>query len=67
MKKPTKKDIIDGIQVFITLYTMVVGFWHTYLWIWYKCGLPVEVWSLGITMLLAILSEFCFYQWVKKS
>jgi hypothetical protein len=64
MKKPSKEDIIGGVQFFITLYTMVVGFWHTYLWIWYKLGLPLEWWSICGAMLLALLSMFGFYRWV---
>ena len=66
MKKPSKKDIIEGIQFFIILYTMGAGFWSTYLWTWNKCGLPIEVWSLGMLMVLAILSVFCFYQWIVR-
>jgi hypothetical protein len=52
---------------FIGPFAIGAGFWLTYSWIWYKCGLPIELWSLGITMLLAILSVFCFCQWVHKS
>ena len=65
MKKPSKKDIIEGIQFFIMLYTMGAGFWNTYLWAWYKCGLPIEAWSLCLVMGLAILSVFCLCQWIK--
>ena len=66
MKKPSKKDIIEGIQFFIMLYTMGAGFWSTYLWTWNKCGLPIEEWSLAMLMGLAVLSVFCFCQWCKR-
>ena len=66
MKKPTKKDIIEGIQFFIMLYTMGAGFWSTYLWTWNKCGLPIEGWSLAMLMGFAVLSVFGFCQWCKR-
>ena len=66
MKKPSKKDIIDGIQFFVMLYTMTIGFWYTYIFAWYRCRLPMEWWALATMMVLALLSLFGFCQWVTK-
>ena len=67
MKKPSKKDIISGIQFYIIVYNMIIGFYFNYILIWQKLGLPVEWWSLLGAMMLAFVSMFGFGQWIKKS
>lgn len=66
MKKPSKKEIITCIQFFIMLYEMTWGFWHNYMWIWFKCGLPVDWWSVLGGMVLALLSVFGLCHWIWK-
>ena len=67
MKKKTKEAIINGIQFFLMIYTMTAGFWFEYLWIWCKVGLPMEWWSLLLTMVLAIASVFGLCRWIRNS
>jgi hypothetical protein len=67
MKLPKKREIVAGVQFFIMIYTMVMGFWYSYLWVWLKVGLPGEWWSSLLAMALALASVFGFGQWVKKS
>ena len=67
MKLPSKKELTTGVQLFIVMYTMIQGFFHSYLWVWYKVGLPVVWWSLLAMMLLALASVFGFNHWIKKS
>lgn len=64
MKKPKKADIISGIQFGLMMYFSIVGFWHTYSWVFWKIGLLSEWWALLITMVLAILSQFGLVTWV---
>ena len=64
MKKPSKGKIIAGIQLFITMTMVFFGFWFSYLLIWFKCGLPIEWWSLFITMMLALFSMGGLFQWI---
>ena len=64
MKKPNKEEIIGGIQFFITMTTVVLGFWFLYLLIWFKCGLPIEWWSLLGTIVLALFSMGGLFQWI---
>ena len=66
IKKLTKSDIIEGIQFFIMLYTMLMGFWWTYMLVWVKCGLPREWWGLPVTLMLAFLSLFGFCTWATR-
>lgn len=65
--KKYKDEIINGVQFFTMLYTMTMGFWFTYLWAWFKFGLPIEWWAVATTMALALLSVFGFCQWVTGS
>ena len=66
MKKPSKKEVISGIQFFLMLYTMTMGFWFTYILVFFKCRLPIEWWTIGITMLLALLSMGGLCTWIWK-
>lgn len=64
--KEHKKEIISGIQIFIMIYTMINGFWFSYLMIWFKCGLPQAWWALPITLAIALLSVFGLSLWIGK-
>lgn len=66
MKKPSKEVIISVIQSILVAYTMVMGFWLEYTWIWWKTSLPFEWWSAAITMVLALLSFGGLLHWIRK-
>lgn len=66
MKKPSKKEIITGIQFFLMLLTMDFGFWFIYLLIWLKSGLPQEWWAFPITAVLGLLSMGGLCTWIRK-
>lgn len=65
--KKHKDEITHGVQVFIILEMMVNGFWLSYMWIWFKFDLPIEWWSIAITLGLAVLSMFGVWRWVANS
>lgn len=65
--KKYKYEIITCIQFFLIVEMTVVGFWHTYLWIWFKIGLPIEWYSLAITAVLGLLSVVGLNQWIVKT
>lgn len=67
VSKLNKKEIISGIQFFLIMYSMVMGFYFTYASIWYKIGLPVKWWTLFGATLLALASVFGVCQWIQKS
>ena len=64
--KKYKYEIVSGIQFLIVSYTMINGFWFSYLMIWFKCGLPQEWWALPVTLAVALLSVFGLCQWIRK-
>ena len=59
-----KDEIIGGVQFFVMLYTMTMGFYFSYIFAWFKVGLPVEWWSLLVTLVLALLSTGGLCQWI---
>ena len=61
-----KEKIVDILIGFVILYTMNMGFWATYLFVWLKVGLRLEWWGFLITLALALLSLFGLYRYVKK-
>jgi hypothetical protein len=67
MKKPSKEEIINGIQFFLMIYTMGMGFWFSYMLIWIKIGLPTEWLAFLVTMFFAFLSLFGLMQWIRNS
>lgn len=67
MKKPRKSEVIAGIQFFLCVYTMTMGFFYTYaFWCW-EAGLLVAWWVLLIAMVLALLSVFGLMQWIRNA
>ena len=67
MKKPRKGEITNGLQFLIMMYTMIMGFWLSYMLIWVKIGLPQEWWGFLITMVLAFMSLLGLMQWIRNS
>ena len=67
MKKPSKGEITQGIQFSIMMYTMIMGFWFSYMLMWVKVGLPQEWWAFVITMVIAFLSLYGFMKWIRNS
>ena len=61
--KKHKTDIVDGAKFFILVGTMVMGFWWTYMFAWWEFGLPIEWWSVLVTLAVALLSLFGFMEW----
>lgn len=62
-----KNEIICGIQFFLIGYGLVAGFWHSWLWLWFKIGFPIEWYSLVITAILGFLSVVGLFQWICKT
>ncbi len=64
--KKYKDEIIGGVQFFIMMYTMLIGFWWSYMLIWLKVGLPIEAWAIALTLAIALLSLFGLCCWITK-
>lgn len=65
--KKYKYEIITCIQFFLLCEMLISGFWYTYLWIWFRIGLPIEWYSLVLTAVLGLLSVFGLSQWICKT
>ena len=64
--KKHKEEIISCVQFFIVMYTMLNGFWFSYLMIWFNVGLPTEAWSILVTLVLAFRSLLGLCHWINK-
>ena len=64
--KKHKEQIVWGVQAFIVLNSMTIGFWWSYLFIWFTVGLPLEWWAFVIAMIFALLSMIGTFAWIKK-
>lgn len=65
--KKYKNEIFGGIQFFLIGYGLVTGFCHSWLWLWFKIGLPIEWYALVITAILGLLSVASLLQWICKT
>ena len=67
MKKLNKKNIIGAVQFFLLLDTSASGFLTIYSLMWFKLGLPIELWSILIIAPLALLSTGGLCHWIYKT
>ena len=66
-KMPSKEVIISGIQFFLMLYMITMGFIFTYLFIWCTIdSLPKEPWAIIICAVAGLISMGGFLTWVTK-
>ena len=67
-KMPNKKTIIVGIQGFIIMYMIIMGFIYTYMSIWFAIdSLPREPWAIVVCVVAGLLSVFGFFEWIIHS
>ena len=65
--KKHKSEIAGIAQAILLGYMLVKGFWSTYLWIWFKVGLPIEWYALVATAVLGIASCVGLLVWIYKT
>ena len=61
-----KENIINGIKLFIMLYTMFMGFWTLFGIHWVKFGLPMTWWAALLLAVLAGAVEFAYCKWIME-
>lgn len=67
-RMPSKGEIISGIQLFLMLYMMTMGFMFTYLFIWFAIdSLPREPMAVTICVIAGLLSMGGLLTWIVKS
>jgi hypothetical protein len=58
--------IIDFIKFFLLLFTMVMGFFFIYAFVWFAIGLPITQWTTVLLIALAMLSVYGYYRWIEE-
>ena len=59
-----KEKIVKYIQFFLMMFMVVMGFFFTYVLLWFAIGLQVGNSTFWVLAALAILSEVAFFSWV---
>lgn len=66
-KFPSRETIVAGIQFFLILYMITMGFIFTYLFIWFAIdSLPNEPWSVPACAAAGLISMGGLFTWITK-
>lgn len=60
-----KGKIDTALKVFVMVFTMLMGVFFTYAFVWFLLDLPAETWAIVLLFLLAVLSMLGFIFWIK--
>lgn len=60
-----KGKIDTVLKVFVMVFTMLMGVFFTYAFIWFLLELPAEKWAIVLLFALAALSMVGFIFWIK--
>lgn len=60
-----KGKIDTALKVFVMVFTMLMGVFFTYAFVWFLFDLPAETWAIVLLFLLAVLSMIGFIFWIK--
>lgn len=52
-----KNKIIAFLKLFTIVFSMIQGFFFTMAYVWIKCGLPLNGWSIVLLYVLAFVFE----------
>ena len=64
-KMPSKEMIISGMQLFLILYMIAMGFVFTYLTIWWSIdSLPKDSWVVPVCTVIGFLSTGGLFTWI---
>ena len=61
-----KETITNCIKLALLFFTMIQGFFLTYALIWFVVGLPQTDWSIILLYVIACLSEYGYYRWIRS-
>lgn len=59
--------IVEVIQFFLVLKGLIIGFATEWLFIWWEFGLPIEWYTVVISILLGVLTVTLLFQWISTS
>lgn len=61
-----KDRIVNAIKFYLLTWMMSMGFWISYVFIWYALGLPIVNWGMWILLALAFASEWLYIKWLQN-
>ena len=61
-----KENIGNVIKLFLLLFMMTCGFWISYCFLWCWVGFPLTNWALWLLIVVALLSEYGYYRWMRE-
>ena len=61
-----KNKINNFMKLFVLVFTMTMGFFFTYAFVWFAFDLPVTKWVTLLFFALAASSMFGYYMWVRE-
>lgn len=59
--------LLNWLKVFVLLFSMTMGFYFIYAFIWYIVGLPLTNWALWLLVGIAGLTEYGYYRWIREA
>lgn len=60
-----KENILNFIKLFLLISMMTMGFHYIYAVIWFAVGLPQTTWAVLLCAVLAGLSEYGYFKWIR--
>lgn len=61
-----RDNIINFLKLFVLLFSMTMGFYLIYAFIWFIVGLPLTNLALWLLLAVAGLTEYGYYRWVRE-
>lgn len=61
-----KDNIINFLKVFLLVFSMTMGFYLIYAYIWFIVGLPLTNWAMWLLSAVAGLTEYGYYRWIRE-
>jgi hypothetical protein len=61
-----KCNINNILKIFVLVATMTFGFFFIYAFVWFAFDLPITNWAMFLLTILAVISMFGYYYWVRE-
>lgn len=61
-----KENIVNFIKMFLLFFMMINGFFITYSFVWFYVGLPLTNWTIALLYVIAALTEYGYYRWIRE-
>ena len=62
-----KEKINDFLKGAVLLFTMTMGFFFVYAYVWFAVGLPKTNWALLLCLAIAFATDYGYYRWLRDT